>query len=198
VQYLFPAFPIHASKCPEFLSLYEEIKKGKSPHRAEALRIITQTNAIRSCCMTTTREELASAFAEELIFRVGVQTLVPFALNKAASLLPAKKTAKMRHKAQPKPGYLDKIRTVLTHPATRILVTSAIFALAHERPHNPQENIVITQFTSSILYGAVYQGGGFFASTLAHSVQNLANVYFGLAKCDSALAGVLADRLALI
>lgn len=93
---------------------------------------------------------ISSVFSEELIFRFGIQKV---ALLSLAKFFP------------------DRIGKFFTHPATRILITSFIFAFSHLREE--LDGFVIPQFIGGLIYGVIFEKYGLLASTVSHYTSTL-------------------------
>lgn len=103
------------------------------------------------CCTSpgysTGPEIIAGAFAEELLVRVGIQKI---ALLTLAKLFP------------------DRIGKLLSHQASRILISSFIFAMVHGRSHGN-----LSQFLSGIVYGYIFEKYGFLTAIITHCGHNI-------------------------
>lgn len=114
--------------------------------------------ALSECCETTLSNKIiAAAFAEELIFRFGIQKV---ALLSIASLCP------------------KRVGKVLSHPASRILITSLLFAFAHGN------DSVLPQFVGGLTHGIVYEQYGLLASSISHSTANLVSKRENRPNCE--------------
>jgi len=109
------------------------------------------------------KNAVGNSIAEELLFRVLIQQVFFLALDKLASISNSKK-----NKVQSR---LERSVQVLSHPATRILISSSIFAFAH---FGLGDLFYISQFLSGIIYGIVFEKYGFFAATTSHSITTYA------------------------
>lgn len=98
-------------------------------------------------CVCTAHIEVLTVFAciEELVYRVGLQKI---------SLLSASKLV---------PSPLGKI---VSHPISRILIASSIFALIHEN------TLTLSPFIGGLIYGTLFEKYGFIAASTAHIACN--------------------------
>lgn len=130
---------------------------------------------IGSCCFMTPSQTIAASFAEELVFRVGIQKI---ALVSLAKFFP------------------ERIGKLLAQPISRIVFASLFFAFSHQRL---KEGFVLSQFMGGLMYGFLYEKHGLFACTTAHSVANLAHLVLEKkAICDAALEKTLYSYIELL
>ncbi len=112
--------------------------------------IINKQNSFNIACCNQYKQSsnlIASAFAEELIFRFGIQKI---ALLSLAKFLP------------------ERIGKFLSHPVSRIIIASSIFAFAHKN------DFLLQQFLGGLIDGFLFEKYGLLASTISHASNNLA------------------------
>lgn len=123
------------------------------------------------------KNAVGNAIAEELLFRVLFQQVFFVALAKLPSIanLFSKRGKKLQNRVQQNklPSPVERSVQILSHPMTRILVSSSIFAFCH---FGLGDSFYISQFLSGVIYGIVYEKYGFFAATTSHSI----TTYIGL------------------
>lgn len=119
---------------------------------------------------------IADGFNEELIYRLFVQKIAFIGLDYLLSKIPISQTKKLPRGLESKrvqqenpPGAIQKIRTLLSHKATRIFLSTAIFTAAHLKN---ESQLLIPQALSGLVYGIVCEEAGFFAAMTAHAVHN--------------------------
>lgn len=118
---------------------------------------------------------IAVGFTEELIYRLFVQKIafigLDYLLSKIPTLQPKKLASGLAKRVQKEnpPGAIQKIRTLLSHKATRIFLSTAIFTAAHLKN---ESQLLIPQALSGLVYGIVCEEAGFFAAMTAHAVHN--------------------------
>lgn len=157
------------NSCQHFFSIYRNIEKLTSIAPGKDYLEIKEV-----CCKGLAGSKIqADALAEELIFRLGIQKIALLGLSK---LLP------------------DRIGKVLSHSASRILITSLIFAFCHmkNRPH------VLIQFISGVIDGFIFEKYGIVASTISHVVHNHTLYGIGTNHCDQAISKLVLQQGGLI
>ncbi len=107
-------------------------------------------NLYIDCCFDRPNSSnvIASAFVEELICRLMIQKIALVAISKLFS---------------------GSTRAFLSHTATRIIIASTIFALAHDRPQ------ILSQFIGGLTYGFLFENFryGLLISTVSHTMGNI-------------------------
>lgn len=145
VEPFIPAFSIFETKNCDIL--YELIATTRDFHKTLKAYLPMCKTCCTSPAYSTGPEIIADAFAEELLMRVGIQKI---ALLTLAKLFP------------------DRIGKVLSHQASRILISSFIFAMVHGRSHGN-----LSQFLSGIIYGYIFEKYGFLTATITHCGHNI-------------------------
>lgn len=143
-----PAFSIFNTRnCDTLFHLIENIAQTDllSP------TVLKYLSFSKVCCTPSSYDTsdaiLASALAEELLIRVGIQKI---ALLTLAKLFP------------------NRIGKILSHQVPRILISSFIFAFVHGRSHGN-----LSQFLSGIIYGYIFERYGLLTATITHCTHNL-------------------------
>jgi len=121
------------------------------------------------CCgrFWTTSYITVSSTIEEVMFRMLIQRLALLALEKAV----------------PK-----KVKGVFSHTASRIVIGSAIFAIAHDRPS------IMPYFLQGLAWGIIFENChyGLYASSVGHSMGNIfKRVLYGYPSCRYQIAASL-------
>ena len=114
------------------------------------------------------------AFAEEVIFRLGVQKIALISLSK---ILP------------------NQLGNFLANRATRIVLTSFLFALAHRREDSGG---VITQFIGGLVNGYLFEQHGILAATISHCATNLLHIQNNTIFCEQSIAQFQIDQNKLL
>ncbi len=126
------------------------IPSGGQPPKEYLASIEYYQDIYLGCCTNRTNSsyEIAGAFVEELIFRVIIQKIALVAISKLFS---------------------GRTRAFLSHSATRIMIASTIFALAHDRPN------YLWQFIGGLTYGFMFENCryGLLLSTVSHAMSNI-------------------------
>lgn len=118
---------------------------------------------------------IAYGFSEELMYRLFVQKIafqgLDYLLSKFPTPQPRKLPSGLAGRAQKEnpPGAIQKIRSLFTHKATRILISTSIFTFAHL---TKGDRFLIPTFLSGLVYGVVFEKYGFFAAMTAHAIHN--------------------------
>jgi len=124
------------------------------------------------CCgrFWTSSFHMTSSCIEEIIFRLLIQKIALLALAKAV----------------PK-----KVKGLFSHTASRIVIASAIFAFAHDRP------TVMPHFLQGLAWGIIFENCryGLYASSVGHSVGNIfKRAIYGYPICQYQIELALSSR----
>lgn len=128
---------------------------------------------------------IAYGFAEELLDRVLVQKVAFLGLDYLLSKIPTPQPKKLPRGLRERqiqqenpPGAIQNLRSVISHPATRIFLTSSLFAFTHI---TKGDRFLLPHFLSGLVYGVIFEKYGFFAAMTAHAIHNdFAHTYLNL------------------
>lgn len=170
LTFFIPQISLKSDQCTELGTTLVKWINNKYTH--EIAKEIT-LRVYEPCCTRTSsvRESLAMSFAEEFIFRFIFQGVCFAGLQKLPTLL------KLRGRVRPtNVSTRSSFQKIVSHPSTRALTISLIFAFAHFRSDVVGDQ-VLPNFTSSLIYSSLFEKYGLlygtFAATSAHFVSNL-------------------------
>jgi hypothetical protein len=130
---------------------------------------------------------IAYGFAEELLDRVLVQKAAFLGLDYLLSKIPTPQPKKLprglkarRIQQENTPGSIQKIRCLFSHSATRIFITTSLFAFTHI---TKGDRFLLPHVLSSLVYGVVFEKYGFIAAMTAHAIHNdFTHTYLNMQK----------------
>lgn len=155
-----------------------KLRAAATQETSQALSIASEkyNEIISDCSLNHWNKTLFSnVFAEEVIFRVGIQKIALISLSKIL----------------PKP-----LGNFLAHRATRIVITSFLFAFWHRREDSGG---VITQFIGGgLVNGFLFEQYGLLAATISHCASNLFHIQNQKIWCERLIAQFQADQNKLL
>lgn len=170
IQPIIPSISLNATNC----SMLGEQLLNKVTDIADHIEHFLISDVIKkNCCNVNFNQIIAAVFAEELIYRVGIQQI---ALLTLARLCPV------------------RLGKFIAHPISRIIIASSIFAFSH-LPKVGNDS-VLSHFIMGLICGSLYEKYGFLAATTSHIAHNLLARHETNSYCNSRIPSFV-DEIAI-